>query len=183
MYEASRYKISALNLNCRQPGEETVFQKVKQWGSFGAGTSVVKTSFAQQCRFLEVFEYGFGEDADFGMQLRTLGCDIMYHPALQTLHLKAPTGGFRKKPSLPWEQEAISPKPSPTLMAYAVKHYTPEQIKGYKVSLFLKFYSKQPIKNPLRYLHEMRKRWELSEKWAEKLLANINNTSKPAHSR
>lgn len=178
MQEISRFKISAINLNSRQVGEETVFHKVKQWGSFGAGTSLVKSSYAKQCRFSEVFEYGFGEDADFGMQLRNIGCDIIYHPALQTLHLKAPTGGFRIKPILPWEQEKILPKPSPTLMAYALKHYTSEQIKGYRVSLFLKFFTRQPIKNPIRYLHVMRERWALSEKWGRKLLSQNNNINK-----
>ena len=169
--EAERLRVNCINLNCKQPGEKTVFHKVKQWGSFGAGTSMVKSSFAKQCHFSDVFEYGFGEDADFGMQLRNIGCDIIYHPKLQTFHLKAPTGGFRKKPMLPWEHQRILPKPAPTLMAYALKHYTPEQIKGYKVSLFLKFYTKQSIKNPFRYLEEMRNRWELSEKWGKRLLS------------
>ena len=66
-------------------------------------------------------------------------------------------------------------------MAYAFKHYTPEQIKGYKVSLFLKFYNKQPIKNPVGYIRQMRKRWGLSEEWANKLLGQNNLTIKPPH--
>ena len=170
MEEVMRYQISAVNINCKQPGEETVFHKVKQWGSFGAGTSIVKSSFAQQCRFSKVFEYGFGEDADFGMQLRNNGSDIIYHPQLQILHLKAPTGGFRKKQVLPWEQGKSLPKPSPTLMAYAMKHYTPEQLNGYKISLFLKFYGRQREKNPVKYLRQMRKRWKISEEWANMIL-------------
>jgi hypothetical protein len=177
MQEASRYQVSAINLNCKQPGEVTIFGKVKQWGSFGAGTSVLKSSFARECRFAETFEFGFGEDADFGMQLRNKGCDIMYHPQLQTLHLKASIGGFRKKPVLPWEQGELLPKPSPTLMAYAIKHYTIQQIKGYKVSLFLKFYRRQEIKNPVKYFRIMKKRWNVSEKWAVKLLNKKNPKS------
>ncbi|MCC8358538.1 glycosyltransferase family 2 protein [Salinimicrobium sediminilitoris] len=180
--ESARYGISALNLNCRQSHEKTVFSKVKQWGSFGAGTSVVKTSFAKQCRFSEIFEYGFGEDADFGMQLRNNGCDIIYHPHLETLHLKAPVGGFRTKPVLPWEQGEVLPKPSPTLMAYAIKHYSQEQINGYKVSLALKFYNRQKIRNPLKYINDMRRRWKLSERWARKILTeNSQRGSCPAH--
>ena len=176
--EASRYQISGVNLNCKQPGEETVFGKIKQWGSFGAGTSMVKKKFVRNCRFSEVFEFGFGEDADFGMQLRNGGCDIIYYPDLQIKHLKAPSGGFRNKTILPWENGDTLPKPSPTLMAYALKHYTPEQIKGYKTSLFLKFYDRQPEKNPLKYIRQMRKRWKLSEEWAKKLLKeNAGGTS------
>ncbi|MDT0686838.1 glycosyltransferase family 2 protein [Autumnicola psychrophila] len=177
--EAEKYQISAVNLNCKQPGEETVFHKVKQWGSFGAGTSMVKTRYAEKCQFSNIFEFGFGEDADFGMQLRNKGCDVIYHPGLQTLHLKAPVGGFREKPKLPWEQGEISPKPSPTLMAYAIKHYTPEQIRGYKVSLFIKFYSRQPIKNPVKYLRQLNKRWKLSEEWATKLLKENDSPGLP----
>lgn len=168
--EGSHYQIQAINLNCKQPGEETVFEKIKQWGSFGAGTSIVKSFYAQQCRFSGVFEFGFGEDADFGMQLRNKGCDIIYHPQIQTLHLKAPSGGFRKKLNLPWENNELLPKPSPTLMAYAIKHYTQKQLKGYQVSLYLKFYSRQKEKNPVKYIKIMQKRWKFSERWAVKIL-------------
>lgn len=172
--EAMKYDVFAINLNCRQPGETTVFHKIKQWGSFGAGTSVVQTEFAQQCRFSKVFEYGFGEDGDFGMQLRNLGCDIIYHPELQTEHLKAPSGGFRKKKVAPWEKEVVQPKPTPTIMAYALKHYTREQLEGYKVSMFLKFYRNQPIKNPAKYICEMRKKWRVSQQWAHRRIENCS---------
>ncbi|MFV8226680.1 glycosyltransferase family 2 protein [Christiangramia aquimixticola] len=175
--EAARFQIEAINLNCRQPGEETAFYKTKQWGSFGAGTCVVKTMYAKKCQFSNIFEFGFGEDADFGMQLRNKGCDIIYHPRLQTLHLKASEGGFREMPILPWEKGNISPKPSPTIMAYAIKHFAPEQLRGYKVSLFLKYYNRQSIKNPVKYLRQLRKRWKLSEEWAACLL-NENNPSR-----
>lgn len=168
MEETNRYGVFALNLNCRQLGQETVFHKIKQWGSFGAGTSVVKSEYAQQCNFSRVFEHGFGEDADFGIQLRNIGCDIIYHPDLQTEHLKAPSGGFRMKNKAPWENEEVQPKPSPTIMAFALKHYTIEQLKGYQVSMFLKFYGGQPIKNPIKYIREMRKKWRISERWANK---------------
>ncbi|MDT0648869.1 glycosyltransferase family 2 protein [Autumnicola edwardsiae] len=168
--EATRYHFSAVNINCKQPGEETVFHKIKQWGSFGAGTSIVKSSFAKKCRFSAVFEHGFGEDADYGMQLRQEGCDIIYHPNLEIRHLKAPMGGFRQKPVMDWEKEKLLPKPSPTVMAFAIKYFTLEQIRGYKTSLFIKFYRNQPIKNPFAYIKNMRERWNKSHTWAMKLL-------------
>ena len=168
--EAGKYKLTAVNMNCKQPGEETVFHKVKQWGSFAAGTSIVKSYFAKKCRFSAVFEHGFGEDADYGMHLRQEGCDIIYHPGLEIQHLKAPMGGFRQKSVMDWEKENLLPKPSPTVMAFAMKYYTLQQIRGYKTSLFIKFYSKQSIKNPLVYLKQMRKRWSKSRAWAKKLL-------------
>ncbi len=173
--ELKRLGADSLNLNCKQEGEGTVFQKIKQWGSFGSGTSIVKSTFAKQCAFSPIYEHGYGEDADFGMQLRQLGCDIIYHPEIEILHLKAPMGGFRKKPVLTWEQEEPLPKPSPTLMAFVLKYYTLEQIKGFKTSLFLKYYNKQSIKNPVIYIKEMRKRWEKSKEWAVKLKKEQRN--------
>ena len=138
--EAFRLNTDCLNLNCRQPGEKTIFKKIKQWGSFGSGTSMVRSRYALQNSFSEVFEHGYGEDADYGMKLRHSGCDIIYHPELQIQHLKAPMGGFRKKPVLEWEKEKPLPKPSPTLMILAKKYYTAEELKGFKVGLFLKYY-------------------------------------------
>ncbi len=171
--EVKRLGVSSINMNCKQKGEETVFKKIKQWGSFGSGTSIVNSGFAKQCTFSTIYEHGYGEDADFGMQLRQLGCDIIYHPDIQILHLKAPLGGFREKPILAWEQEEPLPKPSPTVMAFAYKYYTPQQINGFKSSLFLKFYSKQEKNNPITYIREMNERWKKSEAWAIKLIKGV----------
>jgi len=168
--EMNRLGVSSINMNCKQKREKTIFKKIKQWGSFGSGTTMVKSIFAKQCAFSPIFEHGYGEDADFGMQLRNVGCDIIYHPEIEILHLKAPMGGFRGKPVLAWEQEQPMPKPSPTLMAFALKYYSPEQVKGFKTSLFLKYYNKQSIKNPLAYAKLMRFRWKKSEVWAGKLM-------------
>lgn len=152
-----------------QPGENKKFSKVKQWGTFGAGNSIISSKFASLVRFDTSMEFGYGEDKDFGMQLRKVGCDIIYHPGLEITHLKAPVGGFRNKEKKPWEKGELLPKPSPTLMAYAKKYYSEEQLSGFKVELFLRYYSKQEIKNPLTYIKTMRRRWKESEKWAQHL--------------
>lgn len=167
--EAERLGVNCINLNCRQPGEEIVFSKVKQWGSFGSGTSLVRSRFLKNERFSEAFEHGYGEDADFGMKLRAQGCDIIYHPLLEIQHLKAPVGGFRKKPVLAWEKEHPVPKPSPTVMLFAKRYYSARQMKGYKISLYLKYFRKQPNKNLFSYWRDMEKRWKRSEDWAEQL--------------
>lgn len=168
--ESSRLGVSSINMNCKQLEEETVFSNIKQWGSFGSGTSVVKSTFAKQCAFSSIYEHGYGEDIDFGMRLRQLGCDIIYHPEIEILHLKAPMGGFREKPVLAWEQEEPLPKPSPTLMAFALNYYTLQQIRGFKSSLFLKYYTKQSMKSPFAYVRSMRFRWQKSEDWARELM-------------
>ncbi len=168
--EINRLGVSAINMNSKQKGEKTIFKEIKQWGSFGTATGIVESIFAKQCAFSTIYEHGYGEDVDFGMQLRNVGCDVIYHPKSEILHLKAPMGGFREKPILKWEKEALLPKPSPTVMAFALKYYTPQQIKGFKTSLFLKYYNKQSVKNPLGYVKSMRLRWEKSEVWAGKLI-------------
>jgi len=171
--EIHRYRLDMLSLNYLQEGEKLIFGKLKQWGTFGAGNSIVAGKFASKIRFDKSFEYGYGEDKDYGMQLRLAGCDIIYHPDLEILHLKAPRGGFRQATLPPWEKER--PKPSPTLMLYAKKYYSREQFLGFKTELFLRFYPKQPIKNPLKYVKTMQKRWKASEAWAEKLKTAVKN--------
>src|SRR5690606_12319835 len=94
--ELIKFRLDEITFDCRQEEEVLVFNKMKQWGSFGAGTSIVSSEFAQIIRFDPAFEFGYGEDIDYGMQLRRVGCDIIYHPEIQILHLKAPRGGFRE---------------------------------------------------------------------------------------
>ncbi len=147
--EMWRLGVHCINLNCLQPREQPVFHKIKQWGAFGSGTSVVESEYALQCRFSEFLEKGFGEDIDFGLQLRAKGCDVIYHPGLQFTHLKAERGGFRE--IIRKKDTELAPKPSPTMMYLVKTSYNKIMQRGYKVSLFIKYYRKQPIKNPFRY--------------------------------
>jgi GT2 family glycosyltransferase len=115
------------------------------------------------------YEFGFGEDSDFGMQLRNLGHDVLYFPEPEILHLKAPIGGFRTKPVLRWHGESIQPKPSPTIMLFNLLHNSNEQINSYKTILFFKYYKHQKIKNPIRYYFYLQKQWKQSVFWANEL--------------
>jgi GT2 family glycosyltransferase len=121
------------------------------------------------CEFLKGFEFGYGEDVDFGMQLRNKGCDILYFSYPKILHLKAPIGGFRTKPILKWQEDKIPPKPSPTVMLYFILHFTKEQNLGYKTILFFKYYKLQNSKNPFLYFVYFRKQWKRSVFWANEL--------------
>ena len=163
-------KPQAFTVSCLQQGEVEQEDTLIQWPSFGSGCSFVKASALENIRFDLALENGFGEDADFGMQLRKSGIDILYNPFLRLLHLKSPVGGFRKPVDKPWHSENLSPKPAPTVLASILKHATPSQIKGYKTLLFLKFYRLQQIKNPFFYFRQMQKRWKISLFWAQKLL-------------
>jgi len=179
--EIYRLKVGALNLNCLQPEGKTIFYKIKQWGAFGSGTSVVKSGYALNCKFSEVLEHGFGEDIDYGLQLRSKGCDIIYHPGVKISHLKADIGGFRgiRKPD--WDKGELKPKPSPTMMLLVKRYYTEEMMRGYKAGLFLKYYGQQTVKNPFRYFKLMQQKWELSEEWEEKILQKADNNLNRSH--
>ena len=152
-----------------QLNEYKKYRKVIQWPTFGAGNSFVRRNLLDKVRFNSALEFGYGEDADFGMQLRNKGYDVLYLPEPEIIHLKAPIGGFRTKPVLVWQNDPIQPKPSPTVMLYIISHNTKEQLKGYKITLFFKFYKHQKIKNPYRYFKMFQKQWNQSLFWANQL--------------
>jgi GT2 family glycosyltransferase len=152
-----------------QKNERKKYTKVIQWSTFGAGNSFVRRDLLDKVRFNRAFEFGYGEDGDFGMQLRHQGQDVLYFPEPEILHLKAPMGGFRTKPVLQWHNDGIQPKPSPTIMLYQMLHNTPAQTNSYKTTLFFKYYKLQKIKNPVRYFNYFQKQWKKSVFWANEL--------------
>lgn len=166
--EMMTFGIQCLTLNYIQQRETLFFNKRKQWGAFGAGNSIVQGEFAKKIRFDSAFDHGYGEDIEYGMQLRNAGCDVIYHPNIKILHLKAPRGGFREVSLPPWRQD--NPKPAPTVLLYARKYYNSWQLKGFKTELFLRNYDIKKNINPLKYWKNMKLRWAVSEDWAKKLL-------------
>ena len=168
----NKYGAKAVTLKCYQKGEKNKENSVFQWITFGSGCSFVFAESLKKCKFKMGYEFGFGEDGDFGMQLRNIGIDVLYLPEPEILHLKAPIGGFRTKPELRWQEDPIQPKPSPTIMLFQILHNSPEQIRGYKTILFFKYYKHQKIKNPIRYYYYYRKQWERSVFWANELNNN-----------
>jgi GT2 family glycosyltransferase len=160
---------TAVTLRCYLREEKKVFHSIFQWTTFGSGCSFVKSDNLKELKFNTSFEFGFGEDADFGMQLRNQGCDILYLPEPSILHLKAPMGGFRSKSILKWQNDKIQPKPSPTVVLFKLLHLSSEQLFGYKTMLFFKFYKVQKIKNPLGYYKNFQKQWKQSLFWANEL--------------
>jgi GT2 family glycosyltransferase len=152
-----------------QKKESKKYTKVIQWPTFGAGNSFVRRDVLTNVKFNKAFEFGYGEDGDFGMQLRNLGYDVLYLPEPEIVHLKAPVGGFRTQPVLQWHNDSIQPKPSPTVMLYNIMHNSRAQTDSYKTTLFFKYYRLQSIKNPVRYYIHFQKQWERSVFWANQL--------------
>ncbi|MBU2527448.1 MAG: glycosyltransferase [Bacteroidetes bacterium] len=161
----------AFTLNCLQKHETNQNPYISQTSMFGSGCSFLHSSIlSENIRFSKSFEHGYGEDADFGMQLRNKGFDVIFLPKPEILHLKAPSGGFRTTPKLAWQEDKPQPKPSPTVMLFRKTHYSAEQLWGYKTVLFFKFYRQQGVKNPIAYFNTFKNSWEKSLQWA-KLLA------------
>jgi glycosyltransferase involved in cell wall biosynthesis len=165
----NQYGNPVLTTSYPQKNEIKKYNTVIQWPTFGAGNSFVRHDLLQEVRFLLALEFGYGEDVDFGMQLRNLGYDVLYVPEPEILHLKAPIGGFRTKPVLQWQNDVIQPKPSPTIMLYQLLHTTKAQHNSYKTTFFFKYYRSQSIKNPVRYYHYFQKQWGRSVFWANEL--------------
>ncbi|GGD02494.1 glycosyltransferase family 2 protein [Hyunsoonleella pacifica] len=148
-----------------QPGETQQFFKTSQTSIFGAGNSIVKSELLNYVRFDDNYEFNYGEDTDFGMQLRNIGEEVVFFPNILITHLKAPIGGYRTKVKQLWESDTIPPKPSPPIMLLKKRYFTEIQLKGYKLLLFLKFYRQQDKKNPLMYYKAFKAQWERSLYW------------------
>ncbi|MDI1318504.1 glycosyltransferase family A protein [Flavobacterium sp.] len=154
---------------CHLKSQTIIPQLPIQFSVFGAGHAFVKTSCFKDLKFTMGFEFGFGEDADFGMQLRNKGFDVLYISTTTILHLKAPIGGFRTRPILKWQNDEIQPKPSPTVMLYRLLYDTTEQLASYKTTLFFKNVTLSFFKNPFKYIHSFNQKWNRSVYWANQL--------------
>lgn len=167
--KVERYGITAVTTSCLQKNQKLVFKTIHQTHIFGSGTSFVKTSAIKDISFAMALEFGYGEDFDFGMQLRNKGFDVIYFPEPSILHLKAPVGGFRTKHQFPWQKEKIQPRPSPTIMYVKQKYLTQKQILGYKLVLFFKIIIKESPFKWFSAYKSLEQEWDMSIEWFKKL--------------
>jgi GT2 family glycosyltransferase len=151
-----------VNFACLQIGEVEKVSAVRQWSAFGSGCTIFLAELAEQTKFNLAFEKGYGEDVDYGMQLRNRGEDIIYASHLKLVHLKAPIGGFRSNLTVSNPKENLTPKPSATVMLFRMLYTTKYQLLGYKLVLCIKYYKLQNLKNPFSYLSLFKKQWKLS---------------------
>lgn len=152
-----------------QANEVQTYLKTAQTSIFGGGNSIIKSSLIQKVKFNLNYEFNYGEDTDFGMQLRNLGEDVVYFADIKIDHLKAPIGGYRTKVTHPWSDDNIVPKPSPTIQLLYQTYFTPEQLLGYKLLLGLRSFKNSANKNPYIYFKQYKKQWERSQFWSKKL--------------
>ncbi len=161
--------VQCIAMSCLQKGEQQTFTKIIQWSSFPSGAAIVSGTLSRKLNFNTAYEHGYGEDTDYGMQLRNEGADVIYHPEVALVHLKAPVGGFRKIVVKEWEKREEKPKPSPTVMLYRLTHTTKKQLQGYKLRLFLRQLKRVPLVQKLSYRKVFKQQWNTSVKWANYL--------------
>ena len=140
-----------------------------QTGIFGAGNAILHSDCLLNNSFDSSLEHGYGEDYDFGVQLRNMGFDIIFSPQLEIVHLKAKIGGFRSFVKKPWDHLDLKPQPSPTIMLVNLRHKTKEQFDNYKLRFFLSNWLRDRDVNFIQYLKRFKKRWNLSVYWADKI--------------
>lgn len=162
-----QYGVTALTSSYILSSEKKQYKTISQSGIFGSGNSFIKSSLLSVVSFDKGFEFGYGEDKDFGFQLRNSGNDIIYFPELEIMHLKAPFGGFRIKPIYGWSDDQIQPKPSPSIMLLKLKNLTSQQLLGYKLILFLKLHRLNLLAIP-----KYNEKWKRSVYWANYLRNN-----------
>lgn len=160
-----------INYACLLPNQTQMYLKPHQTTIFGAGSSMVKHDVIKHLKFNMAYEHNFGEDTDFGMQIRNSGYDVIYVPNPKITHLKAPIGGYRTKIEQPWEANDVKPKPSPTIQLLYQNYFTKQQILGYKLLLGLRVFKNGKIKNPFKFISHFKKQWQQSEYWCAKLQA------------
>jgi GT2 family glycosyltransferase len=161
--------VKSVTFACLQKEETESMQAFKQWESFGSGCSIVHRELVERCKFDMALEHGYGEDVDYGMQIRQAGYDVIYAPQIQLLHLKAPVGGFRKPHLFSWKEDEVQPKPSPQIMYHRKKNYTHKQLLGYKLVQFFKTYGGFGTKLPWMHYKKYKQAWNQSEKRASEL--------------
>ncbi|RXG12320.1 GT2 family glycosyltransferase [Leeuwenhoekiella aestuarii] len=151
---------------------------------FSNANSCVRMSFVRKLIGNDVnFDGGYGEDSDFGLRLLKAGAIVLYNPFSVNLHLKPPAGGYRfwgqeEPTSKPWELDApvgaLQPVPSPTIMYYTLKHFTPSQQKEYKYKHFIlnlvrgKSYL---VLKRLLHIPKKLRQYRLSKWYAQRLIA------------
>jgi len=135
------------------------------------------------------FDGGYGEDNDFGLSLAKAGVIMMQNPYSVNLHLKPPAGGYRvwgmqakimgkTRKKQPWELDTpvkwIRPVPSPTMMYYYRKHFSPELLTEFRHKYFFIYLFKGPkLSLPLRLLRLPYRQLQFNKSkfYAKKLIA------------
>lgn len=166
---ATQYGVEVLSTAYPQINERVDYTAIHQTTIFGSGNSFVKSSYLPQVQFDSTYEFCYGEDFDFGMQLRKVGADVVYFPTPYITHIKAPMGGFRIQPVFKWSQAAVQPVPSPTILLNYLKYRTKTQVNAYKTIFYFKKWKRAIFQNPYLFFKKTNMQWNASKQWSEKI--------------
>ena len=168
--QAIKYGVKSVIGHCPEPGKTNLFPEVGQTTIFGSGLAVIHRSLLKKVSFDLAYEFGYGEDNDFGMQIRNSGEDVLYLPNSEITHLKVSSGGFRTPFEHPWNEERVKPKPSPTVMLNKKKYLTTEQRRAYRFILWMDVLKGSFRRLNFRPWFQFATAWKTSDKWADHLL-------------
>lgn len=171
---ARTYGLEALNAAIHQPDEEASPGNTLPhlWPRFASGGALVsRRALGAVPHFDRQLEGGFGEDYEFGLRLGLAGFPVLQAPAEPILHLKALAGGFRSRFPHPWLEDAVPPRPSPTVLYSRRKHQPPFQQQGYELFYALKRLSAVPPWRWPAVLRRQRRQWQRAVYWCDRLLA------------
>ena len=161
-------KISSVTIATYLPHQKEVESEKTPflWDAFSTCTTVLESQYAKKVKFDMAYEFGYGEDTAYGIELRKLGCSTLYTPYNALLHLKAPIGGFRFEFPHPWLKDNIQPKPSPTMMYLFESYMSEEQFFAYKTSLLLQQLKQKKSLNLFKFVKDFKAQWERSKHWS-----------------
>ncbi|MFT5971148.1 MAG: GT2 family glycosyltransferase [Flavobacteriales bacterium] len=163
LLEMNKYGVKGAKISSFQPSETVVPNNtIRTSKSFGTGAGICINSKLLQ--FDKGFELGYGEDADFGVQIRNHFGHILQFDKHPILHHKAPSGGFRFKKTHPWQKVGERPAPAPQMMYFYLKNMTDIQTQGY-----FWFYLFPKTASQLLRLRKAKNAWNNSLKWAKTL--------------
>jgi glycosyltransferase involved in cell wall biosynthesis len=167
---ARAWGVEAVNAAVHLPGEQVGSQGPRPWPMFASGASLVSTrSLREIGGFDERLDGGYGEDYELGIRLRLAGAGVLYAPGEPVLHLKLPVGGFRHPAPLPWSDDPVPPRPSPTVLYPRRKHHTAAMQSGYRLYYALKRLSGKPLRGWPREARAISREWERSAWWAARI--------------
>jgi hypothetical protein len=167
---ARAWGVDAVNAAVHLPGERVGPQGPRPWPMFASGASLVSSrALIEVGGFDERLDGGYGEDYEIGVRLRKAGAGVLYAPGEPVLHLKLPAGGFRAGTPLPWSEDPIPPRPSPTVLYAKNKHHSQSMQDGYRLYYALKRLSAKPLHAWPAELRTLRRQWERAEWWAGRI--------------
>ena len=167
---AQAYRVGAVTAAVHLAHQEPEAGLPRVWSTFGAGATLVDSAALREAGpFDERLEGGYGEDAEIGIRLRQAGCNVVHAPAVQVLHLKAPSGGFRHSVRFPWHDDPVQPRPSPIFLFSRNRHATPAMQQGYRLFYALNRLRSVPVLARPGELLRILRGWQRSAHWAERL--------------